>query len=82
LIDLGDLTRLRTAETQWYEPSIRSWCRSPVYHSFQINRMRAVAEWPEGNPYNLIHGLTYAQYQAAWFNAFFGKADLNSSILK
>jgi hypothetical protein len=58
LIDLGRLTMLRTAETQWYEHSIRSWCRSPVYHSFQINHMRAVAEWPDGDPDNIY----------SWFN--------------
>lgn len=74
LIEMGDLTRLRTAETQWYEPSIRSWCRSPVYHSFEINHMRVVAEWPEGDPENVLHGLTYAQYKTTWFHAFLWKS--------
>jgi hypothetical protein len=74
LIEMGDLTRLRTAETEWYEPSIRSWCRSPVYHSFQINHMRAVAEWPEGDPENILYGLTYAQYKTTWFHAFLWKS--------
>jgi hypothetical protein len=74
LIDLGDLSRLRIAETQWYEPTIRSWCRSPVYHSFQINRMRALSDWLEQNPNNIVHGLNYEQYKATWFNAFLWKA--------
>jgi hypothetical protein len=36
--------------------------------------MRAVAEWPDGDPENQIHGLTYAQYKAAWFHAFLWKS--------
>jgi hypothetical protein len=36
--------------------------------------MRAIAEWPEGDPENSIHGLSYAQYKATWFNAFLWKA--------
>lgn len=70
LIEFGDLTRLRSAETQWYEPGVRAWCRSPVYHTFQINRMRALTDWPEQDPNELLYGLDYAQYQKSWFNAF------------
>jgi hypothetical protein len=74
LIDLGDLTRLRTVETQWYEPAIRAWCRSPVYHSFQINRIRALTDWPEQDPDEIVHGLNYDQYKETWFNAFLWKS--------
>jgi hypothetical protein len=59
LIDLGDLTRLRIAETQWYEPAIRAWCRSHVYHSFQINRMRSLSDWHEQDPEEIVHGINY-----------------------
>jgi hypothetical protein len=74
LIDFGDISRLRVAEETWYDHTIRSWCRTPLYHSFQINHMRNVAEWPEGDPENYIHGLTYDQYKATWFSAFLWKA--------
>jgi hypothetical protein len=35
--------------------------------------MRNVAEWPEGDPTNSIHGLNYNQYKTCWYNAFLWK---------
>lgn len=77
LIEFGDLTRLRAADTQWYDHAARGWCRSPVYHSFQINRMRALADWPRQNPEELVHGLNYRQYRETWFNAFLWTSRFN-----
>jgi len=74
LVEFGDLTRLRIQETQWYEPAIRAWCRSPVCHSFQINRMRALTDWPHQDPNENLFGINYDQYKAAWFHAFLWRA--------
>jgi hypothetical protein len=77
LIELGDLTRLRSADTQWYDHTTRSWMRSPVYHFFQINHMRALADWPQQNPENLVSGINYGQYKEMWFNAFLWTSRFN-----
>jgi hypothetical protein len=68
LIQFGDLTRLRGEDTQWYDRNTRGWSRSPVYHSFQINKMRSLSDWPQQNPEELLFGLNYEQYKEMWFN--------------
>jgi hypothetical protein len=77
LIEFRDLTRLRSADTQWYNHETRGWSRAPVYHSFQINRMRALIDWPQQDPAELLNGINYDQYKATWFNAFLWTSRFN-----
>lgn len=68
LIEMGDLSRLSSVETHWYDHSIRSWTTALAHQSFQINRMRVVSDWPNQDPNEQLFGITYQQYKTMWFN--------------
>lgn len=63
LIEMGDLRCLCSIETHWYDHSIRSWTTALAHQSFQINRMRIVADWPQQDPNEQLFGITYQQYK-------------------
>jgi hypothetical protein len=63
LIEMGDLNRLSTVETHWYDHSTRIWMTDIANQSFQINRMRVIADWPNQDPNELLFGISYQQYK-------------------
>jgi len=68
LIEMGDLSRISTVYRQWYDHQTRIWEETPAYHSFCINRMRSIQDWPNRNPTERIFNIDYQQYKIMWFN--------------
>jgi hypothetical protein len=68
LIEMGDLSRLRSANRQWFDHQTQRWEENPTYNFFQINRMRTIQDWPNRYPEEKIFDITYHQHKEMWFN--------------
>jgi len=68
LIEMGDLSRLISIDTSWYDHASRCWKTALANQFFQINRMRAFSDWPNQDPNEKLFGVNYGQYKRMWFN--------------
>jgi hypothetical protein len=68
LVEMRDLSRIRSANREWFDQQTQRWQETPAWNFFQINRMRTVQDWPNGNPEEILFNINYHQYKAMWFN--------------
>ena len=47
LIEMGDITRLRSTFRRWFCQNSQQWRETPDHSYFMINRMRALQSWPQ-----------------------------------
>jgi hypothetical protein len=68
LVEMRDLSRIRSANREWFDQRTQRWHGTPAWNFFQINRMRTIQDWPNGNPEEKLFNMNYHQYKAMWFN--------------
>lgn len=68
LVEMGDLTRVRSANRNWFCQQTQTWQQTPAWNFFQINRMRTLQSWPNQDPHERLFEINYFQYKAMWYN--------------
>ena len=65
---MGDLSRIKSANRNWFCQQTQTWNQTPARNFFQINRMRDLQSWPHQDPNERLFEINYFQYKAMWDN--------------
>jgi hypothetical protein len=77
LVEMRDLSRIRSANREWFDQQTQRWQETPAWNFFQINRMRTIQDWPNGNPEEKLFNINYHQYKECGLMFVFGQTDIN-----
>jgi hypothetical protein len=66
LVEMGDISRIRSANRNWFCQHSQQWSQTYAYSYFEIHRMRTLQSWPQSDPYEKLFQINYFQYKAMW----------------
>jgi len=61
LVEMGDLSRIRFANREWFDHQTQTWEETLAWNFFQINRMRTLQSWPNQDPDERLFNINYEE---------------------